>query len=261
MIMVGALSAFLGSALLCSADTLAEQLFAEGQWRQCRSECMRYLSAHPGNRSIQLTSLQVELRLGKDVTATLTTFADSPETPQELKCKASYELALTYLNANRPKEALDRLIYCFNNTESGKLFADATRQANTILNDNTDLEEQHPELISIIRTASKTWPKKRKVITTSTWLPANPAMLVIAFYRTQISPAIGARCSLYPSCSQYAVEALRKHPITGLGMTGDRMVREPDVVAAKDKPVVINNMIKYADPVSDHDFWMRKAVK
>ena len=262
ILVVGALSAFLSSAPISSAETLAEQLFAEGKWQQCRSECLRLLATSPDNSNIQLTSLQAQQRMGKNVTDDMTALADSTKTPQELRCEASYELALIHLDAKHSEDALDRLIYCFNHTKSGQLFAASTRKANTILNNNPALEEKHQELVSIIRTASRTWPRNRNVSADkSTWLPANPAMLVISFYRSQISPAIGARCSLHPSCSQYAVESLKKHPIAGIGLTGDRMIREPDVVDAKDKPIVLQNKIKYSDPVSDHDFWMKDTGK
>jgi len=86
---------------------------------------------------------------------------------------------------------------------------------------------------------------------------AFPARMFISLYRTQISPAIGARCSLEPSCSEYFVQAVKKHGALGVPIMADRFVREPSVFAAAEKPVVMpNGRIRYADPVSDHDFWM-----
>lgn len=81
--------------------------------------------------------------------------------------------------------------------------------------------------------------------------------LWIGFYRAQISPALGARCSLFPSCSEYCLQAVRRHGFLGLALYGDRAVREPDVVKNADTPIVINGRIFYADPLSDHDFWLR----
>lgn len=34
---------------------------------------------------------------------------------------------------------------------------------------------------------------------------------LIRFYRYFISPLLGSRCRYYPSCSEYAVEALQRH--------------------------------------------------
>ncbi|HUA08514.1 MAG TPA: membrane protein insertion efficiency factor YidD [Candidatus Acidoferrales bacterium] len=36
-------------------------------------------------------------------------------------------------------------------------------------------------------------------------------MLVIRLYQRTISPLLGPRCRFYPSCSQYAAEAIQKH--------------------------------------------------
>jgi len=84
-----------------------------------------------------------------------------------------------------------------------------------------------------------------------------PAQAFISLYRTQISPAIGARCSLEPSCSEYFVQAVKKHGLLGAPLIADRFVREPDVFKAREKPIVmLDGRIRYADPVSDHDFWM-----
>ena len=36
-------------------------------------------------------------------------------------------------------------------------------------------------------------------------------IVVLRFYQRWISPALGPRCRFAPSCSQYAVDALREH--------------------------------------------------
>jgi uncharacterized protein len=38
-----------------------------------------------------------------------------------------------------------------------------------------------------------------------------PFILLIKFYQYVISPAMGPKCRFTPSCSQYAVEALKKY--------------------------------------------------
>jgi putative membrane protein insertion efficiency factor len=38
-----------------------------------------------------------------------------------------------------------------------------------------------------------------------------PFIFLIRLYQRFISPMLGARCRFYPSCSEYAVQALQKH--------------------------------------------------
>jgi hypothetical protein len=38
-----------------------------------------------------------------------------------------------------------------------------------------------------------------------------PLIGLIQIYRYAISPLLGSRCRFFPSCSQYAVEALKSH--------------------------------------------------
>lgn len=50
--------------------------------------------------------------------------------------------------------------------------------------------------------------------------------LPIYFYRYCISPLFPASCRFTPTCSQYALEALRKHgPLKGLWLTVKRIAR------------------------------------
>jgi putative membrane protein insertion efficiency factor len=42
-------------------------------------------------------------------------------------------------------------------------------------------------------------------------LPTRALLLLIAGYQRWISPALGPRCRFAPSCSHYAVDALRAH--------------------------------------------------
>ena len=38
-----------------------------------------------------------------------------------------------------------------------------------------------------------------------------PFILLIKFYQYVVSPLLGPKCRFTPTCSQYAVEALKKH--------------------------------------------------
>lgn len=51
-------------------------------------------------------------------------------------------------------------------------------------------------------------------------------ILPIRLYQKFISPLTPASCRFTPTCSQYAIEALRKHgPIKGLGLAIWRILR------------------------------------
>jgi len=258
-IAAGAFSAFL--ALLparTNASNLAEQLLTENRPDLARAEARRALIQDPENAQAGLTALKAGILIGKDLSTELSEFASNENNPKELRAEAHSELAGICERNKDFYQALKHLVACFNTTESSALFASSTREANRILNENPDLEETHPQLVNIIRTSSAVWPRVKRTKEDAPSILSRPALWAIALYRSQISPAIGARCSLTPSCSQYAVNALRQYGVLGLALAGDRMVREPDVVTAKEVPIVINKQIKYADPVSAHTFWFRE---
>jgi putative membrane protein insertion efficiency factor len=52
------------------------------------------------------------------------------------------------------------------------------------------------------------------------------AMAPIYAYRWTVSPLLGNRCKYYPSCSQYALDALREYGLVkGLILAGWRLLR------------------------------------
>ena len=51
-------------------------------------------------------------------------------------------------------------------------------------------------------------------------------VIPIRFYQVTISPFLPATCRFTPTCSQYALEALRKHgPLKGLWLAVRRILR------------------------------------
>jgi putative membrane protein insertion efficiency factor len=55
---------------------------------------------------------------------------------------------------------------------------------------------------------------------------AFPFILLIVLYQRIISPWIGPKCRYTPTCSQYGIEALKKHgPVKGLWLTMKRVSR------------------------------------
>lgn len=50
-------------------------------------------------------------------------------------------------------------------------------------------------------------------------------VLPIKFYQKWISPSLAPRCKYYPSCSQYAVDAISAYGLRGVLMAAWRVVR------------------------------------
>ena len=81
---------------------------------------------------------------------------------------------------------------------------------------------------------------------------------VFRFFQEYISPVDGDRCPSYPTCSQYAQQAVRKHGvIIGLVMTFDRLIHESD--ETRRAPLIrAGDSYRYYDPVENNDFWWSK---
>ncbi len=78
---------------------------------------------------------------------------------------------------------------------------------------------------------------------------------LIGFYGKYISPVDGKNCPCYPTCSQYSLDAIRKHGVLiGLVMTADRLMHENDEIRIA--PLIkVNHSRQVYDPVESNDFW------
>lgn len=86
----------------------------------------------------------------------------------------------------------------------------------------------------------------------------NLSLSPVRFYQKFISPVLGGQCPMYPSCSKYCIDAVKKHgPLVGWVMTCDRLMRcGRDEV--KRAPVIRTQNGKFSyDPVSENDFWRK----
>lgn len=84
----------------------------------------------------------------------------------------------------------------------------------------------------------------------------SPLLYPFKLYRDYISSADGDRCPMYPTCSQYCMDAIKKHgPLTGWIMCSDRLMRCGRDETHLSAPVWINGEKHTYDPVSNNDFW------
>ncbi len=87
-------------------------------------------------------------------------------------------------------------------------------------------------------------------------LTLNPATVSFNIYRNYITPVDGNRCRMYPSCSEYCKQAVKKHGmIKGWIMTNDRLLRcgrNETVVSPK---IEKNGLLYCNDSVENNDFW------
>ena len=78
---------------------------------------------------------------------------------------------------------------------------------------------------------------------------------LIDFYRRFLRPFSSSRCPLYPSCSQYSLEAINKHGAArGIILTADRLLHEGGLMS---RAATVNTPTgpRIPDPVSANDFW------
>jgi len=77
---------------------------------------------------------------------------------------------------------------------------------------------------------------------------------VIYLYRYLISPLIGSRCRFVPTCSEYAIGALRRYGLfRGLWLTTRRLLRCHPWGGYGYDPVPDDD--RHAAPANDHGAW------
>jgi putative membrane protein insertion efficiency factor len=89
----------------------------------------------------------------------------------------------------------------------------------------------------------------------------SPASFFVRFYQRFISVFDGNKCPMYPSCSHYSLQCLKKHGFfIGWIMTCDRLLHEPDEMHLAPMIIVNGNPLAY-DPVQANDQWWLKKEK
>ncbi len=241
---------------------LAADLFAENNWPSCRLECRRQLQESPSFHDALLLQALAEQRMGLDSREALRTLADDPAVPPSVALTARYEWARALWRVGDWRRAFEAFRQVFDQTDVTDLSVRAGCSLALLLNQYSELDKDYPGVKSQVRTLRALYT--REIIdecrmttkhTSDSWWGL-PGQWGIAFYRSQIRPALGDRCSLVPNCSEYSRQAFQKHGVLGLAITADRFFREPGVVASAEHPVDIAGKWCYADPLSDHTWWL-----
>lgn len=248
-----------------STPELAEELFQEEEWTLCRRECRRaILATNDPSPRLQLMHIVCGLHTGDGFPEAaaelhpLTKQTDDSET----SALAAFELGRVQWQRRKHEEALLYFAKAFQTATNQTLFLRAACSAFLVMEEKPSLRKGRSGLVQQINTSRELWrgelfgicrlPRKKRN------LFGRPGGWLVSFYRTQISPAIGQRCTLEPSCSEYFRIASHRHGLLGIPMIADRFIREPTVNSEKKEPVRVNGMIRYRDSIDDHDFWMKR---
>ena len=93
----------------------------------------------------------------------------------------------------------------------------------------------------------------------------NPMLSLVEFYRgplDSLSAVKTGECPMYPSCSEYGVQALEKHgPFIGWMMTCDRLMRCGRSEMKLAPTIYVDGKAKYYDPIERNDFWWNRKKR
>lgn len=244
--------------------TLVRDLYNEHQWLACQTESRRILAEQPRNFEALLYRARAAARRGRDnVLPALEALAADPAAPAAVRWPARYEASLQLWRLGQSTAAANVLREVFLQTADHQLFLEAGCALALVLRKHAMPWSDLETITAQLQTAAPQWTSALIQSVRHEWAPApdggRAGRCLIAFYRSQIRPAIGDRCLLQPSCSEYSRQAFKKHGLlAGNAMTADRFVREPGVVAAAAFPVVCNGRVYYGDPLRDHDWWFHR---
>lgn len=83
----------------------------------------------------------------------------------------------------------------------------------------------------------------------------------IKFFIRYISKVDGDRCPMYPTCSSYSIEAIKKHGVlTGIVMTADRLIHENNEMDYA-QIIKVGDRYRFYDPLYNNDFWWSEGKR
>lgn len=258
---LGILFLFSSATARAQSLDLAAELVSEGNWVGARREALRVLMAQPDHERALLLAAVADVRArgrpppspSVNILAHLALAAGETE----VRAQAGYELGRVHWAKADVKAAWAAYARVFQTATDRNLFLRSGCALFLLRQEQENLGSDQPALLHQLATCRNLWrwelrDEVRPDRPSKTRVTAKPAEWTVAFYRRQIGPAIGHRCSLQPSCSTYFLEASRQQGLLGVPLIADRLVREPGVVSAGERPVHIHGAIRFVDPLSDH---------
>jgi putative component of membrane protein insertase Oxa1/YidC/SpoIIIJ protein YidD len=260
----GILLFFLGGVLSAKSGTeLVRVLINEQDWPHCRVESLRVLAVDPSNNWAAYGALISNWHLGRQKKQSLDDLQllATATTNAEIRARSHLAVGLGAWEFGDQEAAISNLYQVLSVMPDPAVARQAGCALYVLLREYPDAGAAWPGLADQLAVMRGGWTREderncrpREKVAPSWW--SWPGRMIVWGYRSQISPAIGSRCSLQPSCSEYFRQACSKHGLLGFAMYGDRGVREPAVVSAGKHPVRVGDKVKYPDPLSDHDWWM-----
>jgi putative component of membrane protein insertase Oxa1/YidC/SpoIIIJ protein YidD len=244
---------------------LAAELAGEGDWASARREALRVLAANPAHDPALLLAADAALQLDPANAAALGTLEHLSTNAADpaLKSRAAYRAGQAHWARGDRSAAWTAYARAFQHPEDRAAFLRSGCALFLLRREEETLGADNPALLQQLATCRNLWtfPLRDEVrvkpMEPGRRVAARPAEWIVAFYRSQIGPGIGHRCSLEPSCSAYFLEASRAHGALGVPLIADRLVREPDVVKYAEDPIERNGRTLYRDPLERHTDWMR----
>lgn len=241
---------------------LAAELMAEGDWVGARREALRVVIAHPDHERALLLAAVSGLRgrsnyAGRTHDRQRLVHLASEAVDPGVRSQAAYEAGRACWQAGDLAQAWTLYARAFQSAPDRDLFLRSGCALFLLRQAQEELGRDQPALLNQLATCRNLWrwelrDEVRPVPAETFRVSAKPAEWIVSFYRKQIGPAIGHRCSLHPSCSAYFLQASREHGLLGVPLIADRLVREPGVVSAGEQPILTNGVLRFADPLSDH---------
>ncbi len=243
-----------------SSVQLAEELFDEANWPAAQLEARRVASQNALDEKAAVIEAAAILRqTPADVAAfALITSLASNAALGEVRAWAMSECGFTLWARQDLGQAMELLTWAHQHSTNPVVRGRTSFGACILLSRTTVSPEIRTYWREHLVNSLPTWTQE--IRRTSAIRPGRsgrtiwswPGEMLTAFYRGQIAPAIGSRCTLEPSCSEYFRQACRKHGWLGFPMIGDRFIREPSVVRDAEKPVRLRGSIRFADSVDAH---------